>query len=135
MFQWTQAWPFAGTRKKKRKTGVSITCEVLEHKANRLVKSHIRWHQLKDSTGWTVCRMWWNGFSSHQRISFCWKLLADFEEKFVAFQSHVMGLHTMNNYILNETGSSSKIPVYFTTPSKYTIMLLGKICSNENIMQ
>jgi hypothetical protein len=25
--------------------------------------------------------------------------------------------------------------VYFTTPSKYTIMLLGKICSNENIMQ
>jgi hypothetical protein len=67
--------------------------------------------------------MWQNGFPGHQRTSFCWKLLADFEEKLTAFKSHVIGLNIMNSYILHETGSASEIPVYFTMQSNTTIIV------------
>jgi hypothetical protein len=75
-----------------RKTGVPITREIIKYKARELCKSHITQHHFKASTGWCVRMTRRNGFSLRKRTSLCHRLPADFEEKLVAFQRHVIGV-------------------------------------------
>jgi len=57
------------------------TCQITWHTA--LVQDQ---HRL-------VYMMWRNGFLLHRRTLLCQKLLTEFEEKLVAFQQHVTGIH------------------------------------------
>jgi hypothetical protein len=51
-----------------------------------------------------------NGFFLHRRTSLCQKLLADFEEKLVAFLLHVIGCREKNSYLLSQIGNADEMP-------------------------
>jgi len=86
-----------------------------------------------------VYMMWRTGFLLHGRTLLCQKLPAEFEEKLVAFQQHVIGLHkTKEIIILIQTGNVDENPLYFVELSHYTgndvreKSVVMKTSSNEN---
>jgi hypothetical protein len=79
------------------KKSFGLTCEATKHKAQKLAKSHIMWHEFKASTDWCLYDaqeqvLFW------QRTSLCQKSTADYKQ-LVAFQQHVIRLCKINTYI------------------------------------
>jgi hypothetical protein len=109
IFPWPEAWAFQELQKEvveflrfKRNTGVPITRETIKYKVRELCNSHITQHHFKASTGWCVRMMRRNGFSLRRKTLLCHSLPADFEEKLVAFQRHVIGLRKTHSYFLSQ---------------------------------
>jgi hypothetical protein len=128
IFPWPEAWTFPRIKKDvvefvhlKRKTGVPITRETIKYKVRELCKSHITQHHFKASTVWCVRMMRRNWFSLCRRTSLCHRWPADFEEKLVAFQQHVIGLRKKHSYLLSQIGNADETPVYFDMPPNYTV--------------
>jgi hypothetical protein len=48
-------------------------------------------------------------------------LPADFKEKLVTFQHHVVGLHKKNSYLLSQRGNANETPLYFGVSSNCTV--------------
>jgi hypothetical protein len=49
-------------------------------------------------------------------------LPADFSEKLVTFQRHVIGLREKNTYLLSQRGNANETPLYFDVSSSCTVI-------------
>jgi hypothetical protein len=49
-------------------------------------------------------------------------LPADFKEKLVTFQHHVIGLHKKNSYLLSQRGNANDTPLDFDVSSTCTVI-------------
>lgn len=105
----------------KTKIGVTITHEVIKHKARELARSYIMQLQFKADTDWCVHIIHRNSFSLHQESSPSQKLPADFKKQLGPLQWHINGLHKVNNHIFSQIQYANETPVYLDMSTNYTV--------------
>ncbi|KAM7295706.1 pogo transposable element with KRAB domain [Ixodes scapularis] len=65
------------------------------------------------------------GFSLRRRTSICQKLPAQYEEKLLAFQRHVIAQRKKRNYLIGQIGNADETPIFLDTPSNYVVDVRG----------
>lgn len=103
-----------------------VTAEMLQIKAHELAREKgVPRTSFKASRGWITRFMRRKNFSLRRRTTIAQKLPADYEEKLIRFQRHVIKLRQEKNYFLGQIGNADETPVYFDMPSAATIAVKG----------
>lgn len=112
--------------REKRSAARLVTAEMIQTKALQVAKDqNIPRKEFKASRGWVERFMRRNNFSLRRRTSICQKLPADFEEKLVAYQRHVIALRKETDFLLGQIGNADETPIWFDLPANYTVHDVG----------
>ena len=107
--------------REKRNEGFPVTHEVIRMKAIELSRNIPNMPKFKASTGWCVRMMRRAGLTLRRRTSLAQKLPAEYSDKLLQFQRHVIALRKEHSYMLSQIGNADETPVYFDMPSNTTI--------------
>lgn len=103
-----------------------VTAEILQIKARELARAkNVPHASFKASRGWIQRFMRRQNFSLRRRTTIAQRLPADYEDKLVKFQQHVIKLRQEKNYMFGQIGNADETPVYFDMPSASTIAAKG----------
>lgn len=92
-----------------------VNTEVIQLKARELAReAGLSRNALKASRSWLQKFMRRAEFSLHKRTSICQKLSAEYEEKLLAFQRHVIALRKNRNYLSVKSGTPTRLQFFWT---------------------
>ena len=96
----------------RRKNRLPVTGDIIREKVHEVARArNIQTHVFKASRGWVDCFMRHNGLSLRRCTAICQKLPADFGEKLVNFQRHVIMLRKTGNSLLGQIGNADEMPI------------------------
>lgn len=108
-----------------RSKALPVTIQMLQCKAKEVIHK-FGIENFKASRGWCEKFMRREGFSLRRRTSICQKLPADFDDKLVQFQRHVIDLRRRYAYEFKHIGNADETPLYFDMPRNYTVNAKGE---------
>ena len=108
------------------KNGLPVTGDITREKANEVARARNIWiHVFNASHGWVDRFMRRKGLFLRCRTAICQKLPADFEEKLVNFQWHVIMLRKTGNFLMGQIGNMDKTPIWLDMPRNYIVEQKG----------
>lgn len=112
--------------RERRGQFLPVNGETIQLKARELAReAGLSRDTFKASRSWVQKFMRRAGFSLRRRTSICQKLPADYEQKLIAFQRHVIRLRTVRKYLIGQIGNADETPIFLDMPSNYAVDVRG----------